>query len=74
MAELLTTPWMAKEDFLCQRAGSGTAAAAAAATLQRAARSHLEACAGQKLQPHHTGSRQHSWLKHPFTEGKAKSC
>lgn len=68
MAELLTTPWMAKEDFLCQRAGSGTAAAA----LQRAARSHLEACAGQKLQPHHTGSREQSWLKHPFTVTRGK--
>lgn len=40
MAELLTTPWMAKGDFLCQRAGMGTAAA----PLQSAARSHLEAC------------------------------
>lgn len=39
MAELLTTPWMAKEDFLCQCAGMGTTAAAA--------RSHLEACVGQ---------------------------
>lgn len=43
MAELLTTPWMAKGDFLCQRASMGTAAAA----LHSAARSHLEACVGQ---------------------------
>lgn len=28
MAELLTTPWIAKEDFLYQCAGVGTAAAA----------------------------------------------
>lgn len=43
MAELLTTPWMAKGDFLCQRAGMSTAAA----PLQSATHSHLEACVGQ---------------------------
>lgn len=34
MAELLTTPWIAKEDFLFQCAGVGTARAAHRCTVQ----------------------------------------
>lgn len=37
MAELLTTPWIAKEDFLLQCAGVGTVAAAAHQHTHRAA-------------------------------------
>lgn len=62
MAELLTTPWMAKEDFLCQRAGLGTTAAA----LQSAARSHLEACMGQScssLTQDHMSRVGENWAK-----------
>lgn len=43
MAELLTTPWMAKEDFLYQCAGVGSSAAACRLT----PRNHLGACEGQ---------------------------
>lgn len=66
MAELLPTPWMAKEDFLCQCAGLGTTAAALQCRSQPPG-----SMRGTKLKPRHTGSCE-QLVKTSIQGGKGK--
>lgn len=62
MAELLTAPWIAKEDFLHQCAGVGTSAGAH----QHTPCSYLGGCVGQ------SGSKNHP--EHHAQGGKTGLC